>query len=170
MTAQGNINQASARNQSHSNAQCPAVTRRPTSWPARIAAYTLIELVVVVAIIGILSAVAYPSYTSYVKRANRADAMELINEVMAQQQRYVLRKRTYTADLRDLGYDSLRWILSSDGFYRIRADACDGGVARCIQVTARPVVGTVQEGDGDITLDSRGIKTWNGQQGWYHRD
>ena len=132
--------------------------------------FTLIELVVVVAIVGILASVAYPSYVSFVQRGHRTDAMETLNEIMAQQQRYVLRKRTFTLDLTLLGYDTAT-VATEDRFYNVSTGLCGGGatIARCVRLTATPQPGTSQVGDGALTLDSRGQKTWNGQDGWYHR-
>lgn len=133
--------------------------------------FTLIELVVVVAIIGILSSVAYPSYVSYVQRAHRTDAMETLNEIMAQQQRYVLRKRTFTQDLTLLGYDTAT-VNTEDLFYNVSTGLCDAAIpiTRCVRLTATPRPGTSQVSDGTLTLDSRGEKTWAGQPGWYHRN
>lgn len=138
--------------------------------------FTLIELVVVVAIIGILSSVAYPSYTSYIKRAHRTDAMQTLNEVMAQQQRYVLRKRTFTLDLSLLGYDyALGYIPTADGFYRVAAGDCAPvNLIRCVRLTATPVPNTSQATDGLLTIDSYGVKArvvdGVAKEGWYHRD
>ena len=91
--------------------------------------FTLIEVMIVVAIIGILSAVAYSSYTRYVTRSSRTDAMEQLNEIMSQQQRFVARQRTYTVSLvTDLGFsaspDNAQWVRTDNGFYNISAAQC----------------------------------------------
>jgi len=65
--------------------------------------FTLIEVMVVVAILAIIGAVAYPSYRSYVIRANRSAAQSFMLEVAARQERYLLDKRAYAADLAALG-------------------------------------------------------------------
>ena len=133
--------------------------------------FSLIELVIVIAIIGILGAVAYPSYTKYVQRGNRIDAMDAMTEIMNQQQRYVLRQRTFTTDLSLLGYTlSGGNLVTERGLYNITAAACTGGIARCVQLTAQPVAGKAQASDGTLTLNSMGQKTWAGKTGWYHRD
>ncbi|MFT5571899.1 MAG: type IV pilus assembly protein PilE [Cryomorphaceae bacterium] len=136
--------------------------------------FTLIELIMVVAIVGILSAVAYPQYTKSIQRGNRTEAMDILSEVLNQQQRYVLRKRTYTLDFQLLGYANSAAILSGNGLYTISAAICPTvpvvSIARCVQLTATPTAGTIQAGDGSLVLTSRGEKTWAGKSGWYHSE
>jgi type IV pilus assembly protein PilE len=136
--------------------------------------FTLIELIMVVAIVGILGAVAYPQYTNSIQRGNRTDAMDILAEVMNQQQRYVLRKRTYTLDFQLLGYANSASIVSSNQLYTITAAVCPvipaTTIARCVQLTATPAAGTIQSSDGNLTLTSRGEKTWAGKSGWNHSE
>ena len=127
--------------------------------------FTLIELMIVVAIVGILTAFAYPNYISYIDRSSRVDGMEKLNEVMAQQQRYVLRQRTYTINLSNLGYaDSAFAIpgqLDTDrSYYGISAAACPGiALNRCVLLTATPDPDDRQANDGMLTLNSNQQKT-----------
>lgn len=52
------------------------------------AGFTLIELMITVAIVAILSAIAYPSYQEYVLRTRRVEAMDLLGEAAARQERW----------------------------------------------------------------------------------
>jgi type IV pilus assembly protein PilE len=65
--------------------------------------FTLIEVMVVVAILAIIAAVAFPSYRSYIVKANRSAAQSFMLEVAARQERYMLDKRSYAADMAALG-------------------------------------------------------------------
>jgi len=130
--------------------------------------FTLIELMVVVAIIGIISAVALPSYTSYVTRGNRTEAMELLTEIMSAQQRYATKNRTYTKTLTDIGYTAT--LSTPSGNYNISLDDCaTGALTRCVLLKAKAASGGRQDGDGDITLNSRGVKKIGTYNGWDKR-
>ena len=122
--------------------------------------FTLIELVIVVAIIGILAAVAIPSYTAYVVRANRADAKDMLTEVMFEMERFNNRNRRYTNDMTQLGF-AADPVSSDEGLYTVDAGNCVGeaNINLCVNLTATPVAGTRQAGDGNLTLNSRGTKT-----------
>lgn len=137
------------------------------SFKFKVSGFSLIELMIVMAIIGILASVALPNYSQYLIRGNRADAMETLTEVMAQQQRFVLRQRSYTLNLTDLGY--LNPLVTPRGLYTITAEATCGNIQRCVNLRATPVNPGAQANDGDLTLDSRGQKIFNGLSGWDQR-
>jgi len=139
--------------------------------------FTLIEVMIVVAIVGVLSAVAYSSYSSYITRSARGDAMEQLNEIMAEQQRFVLRQRTYTSNLvANLGFAVSpaggELVRTDNNHYDISAVLCPDGSAinRCVQLIATPVAGGRQANDGTLTLTSRGQKTQAGRVGWYQNN
>ena len=64
--------------------------------------FTLLEVMLVVAIIAIISSIAIPSYLQYVVRANRAAAQGTMLEVASRQERYLLDRRGYAADIATL--------------------------------------------------------------------
>lgn len=120
--------------------------------------FTLVELMVVVVIIGILAMVAYPSYQESITKTRRADGQGLALEILNSEERYYTENNTYTADLTDLGYGAANNIDSDKGFYKATAAACGGTtIDVCVIVTA--AAQGAQATDGDLTINSRNVKT-----------
>ena len=117
-------------------------------------AFTLIELMIVVAIIAILAAVAYPSYREYVIRTNRADAQQYLVDIANRQEQYLLDVRSYgtAAQLNLTTPDRV------DTFYTITVTPV-AGPPPAYTLTAAPKAGTMQAGDGNLTLNSAGERT-----------
>ncbi|MGA4635792.1 type IV pilin protein [Pseudomonas solani] len=59
--------------------------------------FTLTELVVAVAILAILAGIAIPSYQGYVLRSGRSEAMTLLSEAAARQERYFTQNNSYAS-------------------------------------------------------------------------
>lgn len=122
--------------------------------------FTLIELMIVVAIIGIIAAIAYPSYAQYIYKANRSDAQDKLTEILFEQERHQIRRRTYTEDLTELGYVTAAAVASERSLYSVTASVCTNGqtINNCVLLTATPGVG---QGANELplTITSSGDKT-----------
>lgn len=128
------------------------------SIPARaFKGFTLVELMIVVAIVAILAVVAYPSYQNSMIKSRRADGQALLMSLMNAQERYYTLNNGYTTDLSQLGFTvSSGQVDSDEGFYKASAAFCTSGDSSCVTLTAVPQGG--QSSDGNITLNSKGVK------------
>jgi len=130
------------------------------------AGFTLIELMVVIAIAGILAAIAIPSYRDYMIRGSRSAVQTELLELGAAQERIYLNSGAYTASV-SAAYTGL----STGGLGITSGKSRDNkyalGVAlsgtQSYMLTAEPVAGTQQDGDGNLTMTSAGARLWNGK-------
>lgn len=116
--------------------------------------FTLIELLVAVVIVAILASIAIPSYREYVIRSNRRAAQAAMMEIATRQQQYFVTNRVYAESIGELGYQLPPEI--SDKYSAV-LEATDGPPPSFL-ITATPVDPGPQAGDGDLTLDSNGVK------------
>jgi type IV pilus assembly protein PilE len=132
----------------------------------RAAGFTLTEMMIVVAIAGILAAIAIPGYRDYMIRGSRSAAQTELLELGAAQERIYLNSGAYTASV-SAAYTGL----STGGLGITSGKSRDSkytlGVAlsgtQFYTLTAAPVAGTQQDGDGSITMTSAGTRLWNGK-------
>ncbi|MCT8089494.1 prepilin-type N-terminal cleavage/methylation domain-containing protein [Acinetobacter sp. C_4_1] len=117
--------------------------------------FTLIELMIVVAIIAVLAAIAYPSYTQYKIRTNRADVQSEMMNIAQRLQSYYVINHNYTSATLDNGTTSKDYPISNS-VYRITLVSS----GQTYTLTAEPISGTVQVGNGSVILNSHGWKCW----------
>lgn len=152
---------------------------------ARSRGFTLVELMVTVVILAILVGIAYPSYRNYTIQTRRSDAQIALTQTTNRLEKYFSLCNSYptagaTAGLTnpwpgqgaasdcppdDSTQGLGRPLLSPDGYYTLSiAGATIGGVgtiATAFTVTATPVTGGLQDGNGALRIDSTGVKQWN---------
>ncbi|MEP6790574.1 MAG: type IV pilin protein [Ramlibacter sp.] len=124
--------------------------------------FTLIELMIVVAIVGILAAVALPSYRNHVVKSGRLQAQTELLQLASLQEKIYLNSNQYTTSVTGayngkndggLGRTSGQ---TNDGTYTITL----GTTTQTFVLTATPVVGSRQAGNGNISISDTGQKLW----------
>ena len=129
--------------------------------------FSLIELMIVVVVLAIIASIGYPSYTSYVTRSSREAAKSELLQLSNVQEKVYLNSSSYATSITavydgssggGLGKTSGR---TSDGKYTL-AITPNAGPTQSYSITATPVAGTSQNGDGNITISSDGTRTWGG--------
>jgi type IV pilus assembly protein PilE len=128
--------------------------------------FTLIEAMITVAIISIIAAIAYPSYTSYVVRSSREAAKSELLHLSTAQEKIFLNSDSYAVSV-TAAYNGR----ADGGLGRTTGKTTDGRYALSIiptatptqiyTITATPVAGSSQVGDGNITITSSGQRDWN---------
>lgn len=123
--------------------------------------FSLIELMVAVAIAAIIAVVAIPSYKSHVAKGNRATAQAFMLDIENREKQYMLDARSYTNSLSTLGLNAPADVSKN---YTITITVV--ATPPSFTITASPITGSAQAGDGDLTLTSAGAKTHGTSNTW----
>jgi type IV pilus assembly protein PilE len=128
--------------------------------------FTLMEVMIAMAIIAILVAIAFPSYQNYVVRSSRSAAQTELLELANLQEKIYLNSNSYTAAISSpysgfstggLGKPTSQ---TADGKYALGVNITPGG--QTFILSATPVAGTTQDGDGAMSISSDGVRLYNG--------
>lgn len=129
--------------------------------------FSLIELMAAVAIVGILAAIAVPNYSNYVTRGSRAAAQTELLELASLQEKIYLNSNAYTANM-TTAYNGT----STGGLGKTTGQTSDGkytlsvvAPGQTFTITATPVAGKSQVGDGNLTISENGQRLW-GTANW----
>lgn len=129
--------------------------------------FTLVEAMIVVAIVAILASIALPSYQSHIKRSSRGAAQAQLVELAAVQEKIFLNSNAYASSVSDAYTGNATGGLGATGGKsldrRYTLSVTVSGASYTL--TATPVAGTSQAGDGNLTIDSTGNRTW-GSKSW----
>jgi type IV pilus assembly protein PilE len=120
------------------------------------AGFTLIELVITAAIIAILATIALPNYQQHVVRSNRAAAQAEMMDIANREQLFMVSDRSYAdkSKLEASGY-SLPARVAGKYSYEITVE--NAATPPVFVITFSPHGS--QSADGDLRLDSNGVKT-----------
>jgi type IV pilus assembly protein PilE len=143
--------------------------------------FSLIELMITLAIIGILASMAVPLHREYRIRANIGAAKAVLLEAASKEEQLIVQNRTITTDLSGVQRFTYAYVtgVPANDFsalgvqipddlktsYTFTIGTVDMSAAHArlqtlptFQVTATPVVGSIQEGQATLSVNQFGLK------------
>lgn len=132
--------------------------------------FTLVELMVTVVILAIVVGIAYPSYRNYTIQTRRADAQIGLTRIANLQEKFFSACNRYTTTMAGGAIGACTGLGtgtadSPDGHYQISVAGGTslgvGTIATAFTATAAPKAGGLQVGNGNLRIDSAGVKEWN---------
>ncbi|WP_418321079.1 type IV pilin protein [Piscinibacter sakaiensis] len=133
----------------------------------RLLGFTLVELMLVVVVVAVLASIALPSYREYIRRSSREATQSQLIEMAGIQEKIFLNSNAYANNVaapydgKASGGLGAAGGKSLDGRYLITATVSGASYV----LTATPVAGGPQDGDGVLTIASDGKRTW-GSKTW----
>jgi type IV pilus assembly protein PilE len=131
---------------------------------ARQQAFTLIELMIVVVVVGILARIAYPMYVQQIVKGSRTAAQSQLLELSNLQEKIYLNSNLYTGSV-TAAYNG-----KSDGGLGVTSSTTNDArytltlapttASSSFTLTATPDLGTTQDADGYLSIDSSGQRNW----------
>lgn len=116
---------------------------------------------IAVIVLGILAVLAYASYTNQIMKAQRSVAKSALLDAATRQEQYFFSNRAYASSMTALnfpatgtstdayfGKDGTPLSTTAGAIYRVSVDTTSCSTAPCFTLTASPVTGSSQEGDG----------------------
>lgn len=129
----------------------------------RMRGFSLIEIMITVAIIAILASIALPSYRQYIIRSSRTAAQNELQKLSGLQEKIYLNSNAYTSNL-TTAYDGtttgglgITSGATADNRYTI---SLSRPTTQTYTLTATPVTGTTQAGDGNLSISENDKKLW----------
>lgn len=122
--------------------------------------FTLIELMVAVAIFAVVAAIAVPIYTQYTQRGYRAEVQADMLACAQAFERANAVDFTY-ANVLDGGGGIDPAVCTPRAVQQGRYNVTAVADVNTFTITASPIDPGPMAGDGDLTLDQAGNRTWN---------